>query len=275
MSAPVELGDRMSADALIEGLRIDVERYCHYPVRSVLLIGSRAEGLANAASDIDLVGVVHDPGRGRFRVRELPFEYAGQPGSILYVTERGLRRRLASLDRIYRAGGHLTDGLATRLANARVVYDTDSTGAALVDLARRYTPSPETFREMARVSLGFLHDALGSRAVGDHATAVLMARAAAAVAVDCFLLRRNERNLKPKWHLRRLQRAGAPEVLQSYLRVLGVEETDAAISTRAVEETQQLLCAVLRVQDLGSFSRSELFAAPPAAAPGSAEEGCS
>jgi predicted nucleotidyltransferase len=261
----------MTTDVLLDRLRADVVRRCRYPVRAVLLVGSVAEGLANAASDIDLIGVVKDPGRG-FRVREDPFEHDGRPGSILYVTERALRRRLASLDRLYRAGGHLTDGLATRGANARIVYDPEGVGAALLSLAQRYRPSPDTLQEMIRVCLGFLHDALGSRAAGDNATAVLMARAAAAVAVDCFLLDRNERNLKPKWHLRRLQNAGALEVLEPYLRVLGVERADASAATRTLEDTERLLCAVLRVPDLRSHAQSELFARPTPAAADSARE---
>jgi hypothetical protein len=258
----------MSSDSLIERLRADIAGICHYPVEAVLLIGSVAEGLANESSDIDLVALVRKPGSGRFALREHPFEYDGHPGSILYLTERNLRRRIASLDRLYREGGHLTDGLATRVANARVLYDPEGAAARVVALAQRYEPSPDTLREMMRVCFGFLHDALGSRAAGDHPTAVLMARAAAAVAVDCFLLRHHERNLKPKWHLRRLRHAGAHQLLESYLRVLGVEQADGAASTRAVEETQQLMQAVLQVQDLRHFSDSALFGGAAAAQTG-------
>jgi hypothetical protein len=249
----------MSSESPIDRLRAEIVGICHYPVQAVLLIGSMAEGLANDSSDIDLIGIVPSS-RTPFPVRERSFEYHGQPGSILYITERNLRRRIASLDRLYREGGHLTDGLATRVANARVLYDSDGSGARLLALAQRYEPAPDTLREMVRVCLGFLHDALGSRAAGDHATAVLMARAAAAVAVDCCLLRRHERNLKPKWHLRRLQHLQAHDVLEPYLKVLGLERADAHTSTRAVEETQRLLQAVLGVEDLRHFGDSKLFA---------------
>jgi hypothetical protein len=248
-----------NADALIARLRGGILEQCRYPVRAVLLMGSQAEGFANEASDIDLIGITDNRGR-RLRTREHPVECAGRPGSIIYVTEKSLRRRLASLDALYQAGGHLTDGLVTRLADARVVHDPEGIGATLVSLAGEYRPSPETLREMVRISLGFLHDALGSRGAGDHATAVLMARAAASVAVDCFLLDRNERNLKPKWHLRRLQRAGANEIIEPYLRVLGLDRAEPDDATRAVEEAQRLLCAVLRVPDLRNHAASGLFA---------------
>jgi len=249
----------MASPAVIERVDADVVRQCRYPVRAVLLIGSLAEGYANAASDIDLIGIVPDPPRGRFRVREHPFELDGRPGSIMYLTEPMLRRRLAALDRLYQAGGHLTDGLATRVANARVVFDPDGVGAALIALARSYRPSVDTLREMMRICLGFLHDALGSRAAGDHATAVLMARQAASAAVDCYLLDRNQRNLKPKWHLRRLETLGSRDVLDPYRRVLGVEHADAEVSTRVVEDAQRLLCEVLQVSDLRNYNDSPLF----------------
>jgi predicted nucleotidyltransferase len=248
----------MNTETSLDRLCADVPRICQHPVTAVLLIGSMAEGLANIASDIDLIGIVA-PSRTRLRLREHAFEYEGQPGSIVYLTEANLRRRIASLDRLYRDGGHLTDGLATRVANARVLYDPEGIGARLVALAQRYEPAPDTLREMVRVCFGFLHDALGSRAAGDHATAVLMSRAAAAVAVDCFLLRHHERNLKPKWHLRRLQQLQADDQLQSYLRVLGLDRADMNTSTRAVEDTQRLIQSVLGVSDLKHFGDSDLF----------------
>jgi hypothetical protein len=249
----------MARPAVTERIEADVVRHCRYPVRALLLIGSLAEGFANASSDIDLIGIVGDPSRGRFRAREHAFEHDGRPGSIMYLTERMLLRRLATLDTLYRAGRHLTDGLATRIANARVVFDADGVGAALVTRARDYRPSGDTLREMMRICLGFLHDALGSRAAGDHATAVVMARQAASAAVDCHLLGRNQRNLKPKWHLRRLRTLGSHDVLEPYRRVLGVERADDEMSTRVVEDAQRLLCEVLQVSDLRNYKGSPLF----------------
>jgi len=249
----------MALPAAIENIDADVVRQCRYPVRAVLLIGSLAEGLSNTSSDIDLIGIAFEPPRGRFRVREHAFELDGRPGTIIYLTERMLLRRLATLDKLYQAGGHLTDGLATRVANARVVFDPDGVGAALITRARSYRPSGDTLREMMRICLGFLHDALGSRAAGDHATAILMARQAASAAVDCYLLNRQQRNLKPKWHLRRLQTPGSHDVLAPYRRVLGVERADAEMSTAVVEDAQRLLCAVLRVSDLRHYKDSPLF----------------
>jgi hypothetical protein len=250
----------MPSSAVIDrGVDADIVRQCRYPVRALLLIGSLAEGFANAASDIDVIAIVADPPRGRFRVCEHPIEHAGRPGSIMYLTERMLRRRLATLDKLYRAGGHLTDGLATRVANARVVFDADGVGAALITAANSYRPSADTLREMMRICLGFLHDALGSRAAGDHATAILMARQAASAAVDCHLLDRNQRNLKPKWHLRRLQALGSRGVLEPYRRVLGVDQADGGQSARAVEDAQRLLCEVLHVSDLRNYTQSPLF----------------
>jgi hypothetical protein len=249
----------MTTDGLFDRLEAEIERHCRGPVRAVLLIGSEAEGYANASSDIDLIAVVPEPPRGRFKARERAFELDGRPGSILYLTERMLRRRIAALDQLYQSGGHITDGVATRVANARVVHDPEGIGGELVTVARGYRPAADTLREMMRICVGFLHDALGSRAVGDHATAILMARAAATVAVDCFLLHRNERNLKPKWHLRRLQTLGSTPVLEPYVRVLGLDGADADVSTRVVNETERLLCSVLDVPDLRNYNESALF----------------
>jgi hypothetical protein len=250
----------MTTDGLFDRLEAEVASLCRCPVRAVLLIGSRAEGCANASSDIDLIAIVPEPPSGRFKVREHAFEFGGRPGSIVYLTERMLRRRLGSLDKLYQSGGHITDGVATRVANARVIHDPERIGRELVTLARCYRPAADTLQEMMRVCLGFLHDALGSRAAGDHATAVLMARVAASVAVDCFLLHSNERNLKSKWHLRRLRTLGSTPVLEAYLRVLGLDGADADVSTRVVNETERLLCSVLKVPDLHRYRESVLFA---------------
>jgi len=192
---------------------------------------------------------------------ERGFEFHDRAVSVLYLTEGMLRRRIKGLDALYRAGGHLTDGVATRIANAVVVWDADGVGASLVDAARRYSPSHETLREMFRIALGFLHDALGSRGARDYGTAVVMARAAAALAVDCFLLDRGERNLKPKWHLRRLERLDQTPILDAYRQVLGVPAPNQAQADDAIRETERLLCAVLQVPTLDRHHASPLLEA--------------
>jgi predicted nucleotidyltransferase len=252
----------MSIDVTIDmrDLVAGVLAQARYPVRSLLLIGSVAEGHANQTSDVDLIAIVARA-RDGFRMVERALEFHDRAVSILYLTETMLRRRLGRLDAVYRSGGHLTDGIATRITNAVVVYDADGVGASLVQAARRYTPSPETLREMFRIALGFLHDALGSRGARDYSTAVLMARAAAAVAVDCYLLDRGERNLKTKWHLRRLERMGATPILEQYRRVLGVPEPSQTQADAAIHEVERLLCAVLQVPSLDRHQASPLLEA--------------
>ncbi len=235
--------------------------YCRHPVRSLLLIGSVAEGYANASSDIDLIAIVSGNGR-RFRMTEHGFQLDDRPVSVLYITEPMLRRRVNRLDALYRGGGHITDGIATRIANALVLFDPEGIGQALVSDARRYAPSPATFREIIRIALGFLNDALGSQSAADYGTAVLMARAGAAVAVDCFLLGRGERNLRSKWHLRRLARLGATPILDPYREILGLDTMTASDADRIIRQTERLLCAVLQITTLDRFNESPLLAGP-------------
>lgn len=238
----------------------DILPRCRFETRALLLIGSLAEGLANASSDVDLLAVASRAPRGP-RLVEDAFEWRGRPVSVTYISEPALRRRLRTLDRLYVDGGHLTDGVATRIANARILHDPGGVAAPLVEAARRFTPKPETLQEMMRIAFGFLNDALGSRAEGDLATAALMARAGAAAAVDCRLLSRGERNLKPKWHLRRLERRGDAAVLDAYLEVLGLDRLTAADADRILERTRALLCEVLETPSLEHFRESPLFAA--------------
>jgi nucleotidyltransferase-like protein len=232
---------------------------CGHSVRCLLLIGSFAEGLANAASDIDLVAIVPEPDR-RFRVTERGFDLLGRPASVLYVTESILQKRLERLDTLYRTGGHITDGLATRIANAVVLHDSDGVGRRLVFEARRYTPSRAVLQEMMRVALGYFNDAIGSRGDADYGTAAIMARTAASTVVDCVLLERGERNLRQKWHLRRLARVDAPQVLAAYLDVLGLHEFTADDADHAIRQTERLICAVLQVPALDRFRESPIFA---------------
>jgi hypothetical protein len=234
---------------------------CRYSVRSLLLIGSVAEGHANASSDIDLIAIVPETG-SHFRMKEHGFHLDNRPVSMLYITERMLRHRLKRLDSLYRSGGHITEGVANRITNARVLYDTEGIGEALVCEARRYTPSASTLREMMRIALGFLNDALGSHHAADYGTAVLMARAGAGVAVDCYLLHNRERNLKLKWHLRRLAKLQAAPVLESYLKILGLDQMAAADADRVIRQTERLLCAVLQIPTLDRYNDSPLFTQP-------------
>jgi hypothetical protein len=227
-------------------------------VRSLLLIGSLAEGYSNASSDIDLIAIVPDIGR-RFRMTEHGFDLGDRPASVCYITESNLQRRLKRLDALYRAGGHITDGVATRIASAVVLFDSEGVGHRLVSDAQRYMPSRAVLREMIRVAFGFLNDAVGSRLDGDFGTSTIMARAGASVAVDCILLVGGERNLKPKWHLRRLAKLGATPVLDHYRKVLGLDGITSDDADHVIRQTERLICAVLQVETLDKFNKSPLF----------------
>jgi len=231
---------------------------CRFPVQSLLLIGSVAEGLANEFSDIDLLAIVKQT-RSRTRINEEGFYLDDRPVSILYITESALRRRLRQLDQLYIDGGHLTDGTVTRLASARVLFDPEGIGERIVAAARRFVPRKDTLREMMRIAFGFLNDAVGSRAAGDFSTAAIMARAGASVAIDCCLLQQGERNLKPKWHLRRLARVGETGVLSSYLKVLGLDALSEDMTDDLISDTGRLMCTVLDVPSLDQFQDSQMF----------------
>jgi len=231
---------------------------CRFTVRSLLLIGSMAEGLANESSDIDLLAIVKHT-RSQTRLKEEGFYLDDRPVSILYITESTLRRRLRQLDRLYIGGGHLTDDTVTRIANARVLSDPEGVGGRMVAAARRFVPQKDTLREMMRIAFGFLNDAIGSRAAGDFPTEAIMARAGASVAIDCCLLQQGERNLKPKWHLRRLARVGETGILNSYLKVLGLDTLGEDTTDNLIADTGRLMCEVLDVPSLDRFQSSPMF----------------
>jgi hypothetical protein len=224
-----------------------------------LLVGSHAEGNANAASDIDLIGVVHAPPRsGPIATEALVVN--GHAVVIQYIGADRLRRKIDGLDLLYRAGRQAVDSMATRIADAVLVHDTDGMGAALIARARKYRPSPATLREFARASMTFYQDALGSIDNRDPETAILMARQAATFVVDCFLLNRGFRSLKPKWHLRRLRQADAAGVMERYRRVLGLDnETDQMRALNAFAELDRLICEVLQISRVDEFERSPLW----------------
>jgi len=225
---------------------------------ATLLVGSHAEGHATPASDIDLVAVVQEGQRARVRTREM--EVGGRIVGVTFIAPSQLRRRIDRLDTIYRTGGHVVDTLATRMAEAIVVDDIGA-GRALVELARRYVPSRGTLHEIARVALTFYQDALGSLEVGDHESAVLMARQAATIGVDCFLLRHGFRSLRPKWHLHRLREAGADRLLAHYRRVQGLAgDRESVHAVLVFAELDRLMCAVLQIADIRDFERSPLWA---------------
>jgi hypothetical protein len=245
-------------DALLNFIRGDVVP-CLERAAALLLVGSHAEGNANPASDIDLIAVM-PPQPRRSRIRKQELEVNGRIIGVDYVGVEQLRRRIRALDLVYRSGTYAYDAHATRLADAILVYDTDAVGQSLVDLARRYQPSPGTLHEIGRASLTFYQDVMGSLEKHDPETAILMARQAATVAVDCFLLQRGFRSLKPKWHFRRLKQAGAASLVARYKRVFGLDEAaDHLQALRTFAELDRLLCEVLQINNIHEFEGSPLW----------------
>ena len=72
---------------------------------SVLLVGSHAEGNATAASDIDLIAIRRESSE-RTRLRRQEFEVGDKVVGVTYLDAQALRRRLGTLDSIYRKGAH-------------------------------------------------------------------------------------------------------------------------------------------------------------------------
>jgi hypothetical protein len=248
-------------DELVRFLRREVLVRLERPA-ALLLVGSHAEGNANAASDVDLIAVTTRRRRGG-RIRKESLDVQGRAIVVKHVGADQLRRRIGTLDLIYRHGRQSVDSLATRIAEAVVVHDTDGIGRSLVAEARRYQPSAGTLREFARASMTYYQDVLGSIDNHEPETAILMARTAATFAVDCLLLQRGFRSLKPKWHLRRLRRAEAPSVMARYRRVLGLDQDTAELQARqAFAELDQLLCEVLQIDSIEHFEQSPLWNRP-------------
>jgi hypothetical protein len=226
---------------------------------ALLLVGSHAEGNANRASDIDLIGVVLAE-RRRWRIRKQELEVGGHVIGVDYLALEQLRRKIRDLDLVYRGGTYGFDAHATRIADGILVYDTDGVGQSLIAEARRYQPSVGTLHEIGRAALTFYQDALGSLDQGDAETAILMARQAATAAIDCFLLHRGCRSLKPKWHFRRLRKAGADNLVERYRRVIGLNgESDHLQAVRTFAELDRMLCEVLRIGDIRDFEDSPLW----------------
>lgn len=245
--------------SLLKFIRTMVLPRLHDPL-ALLLVGSHAEGNANAASDIDLIAVAAAPKATRYRIKKREFEVEGRVIGVDSLTENQLRRRLEALDRIYSTGRHGVDGVATRIADSVLVHDTMGVGRKLIDDARRFRPAPETLKEMARVCLTFYQDVMGSIDERDSRTAILMARQAATIAIDCFLLQQGFHSLKPKWHLRRLQTTGAKDVLSRYQRVLGVDMVNDPLHAACIlAELDRLVCEVLRISNVQEFECSPLW----------------
>jgi hypothetical protein len=230
----------------------------------LLLVGSYAEGNANSFSDVDLIAIAPQ-GRGPRFTAEQAFEVRGLRVVVNHRTERQLRGAIRSLDDVYRSGGHVSEGIATRLAHAVIVDDPFGIAARLVAQARGFRPRVETYQEMGTVLLSFYEDALGSLRAGDPATAVVMARQAATVAIDCLLLQQGIRSLKPKWHLRRLNQVGADAALSRYRQILGLDDLDEVRAAITVAHLDRLICEVLQVSAVREFHASPLFVADPAA----------
>lgn len=213
-------------------------------------MGSQAEGYANQLSDIDLVGVMSASRGRRVRRAKKILDLQGRPVVVEYFTEQQLVHRIRSMDHLYRTGGHLIDDVVTRLPHAVVVYDRHSTGRALVRLASTFKPKLNTLRQMVTVALSFYEDALGAFKEGDVKSAVLMAHQAAYPAIDIFLLQHGIRNLKPKWHLRRLRAIGAEIELDHFRRILGVDHVFPEEAAAVIDELDRLVCRVLSVTRL-------------------------
>src|SRR5262249_50113247 len=147
-----------------------------------------AEGNANSFSDVDLIAITPPQGRGPRITAEEAFDIRGFRVVVAHRTERQLSQAVRRLDEGDRSGGHLSAGVATRLAHAVIVDDPFGIAAKLVTRAREFRPGVETYQTMGTVLLSFYEDALGSLRAGDPATAVIMARQAATVAIDCLLL---------------------------------------------------------------------------------------
>jgi hypothetical protein len=224
---------------------------------AVLLGGSHAEGNANASSDVDVIAILSSR-RGPSELRRYGLEVEGNVVGVTSLTVESLRAGLEDLDQTYRSGAYPTDDLATRLAEAVAVYDPDGTGQALIEEARRFVPTPETYEELVKASLSFYQDALGSLSTGDAETAILAARQAATIAVDIYLLKDGARSLKPKWHLRRLRARPAHNILARYRRVLALERTDKKKALRVIADMDGLLCEVLGIDSLKEFGNSAL-----------------
>jgi len=249
----------MSARSLLPLLRTQILPHLARP-RAVLLVGSFAEGFANRLSDVDLIAVTRTPRISRFRFKKQMFLVDGRVVVATYFTAPQLRGWLRRLDTLYRTGGYLLDRTATRLAHAVVVHDSDGIGRSLVREARRYRLQPKTVRQWIMSCLAFHEDALGNLMERDPETAMIVARQAATLAVDCFLLERGIQDIKSKWHLRRLRSIGADGVLSAYREIMGLESMQMKRATEVLVCLDHLISDVFEVPTIHDCERSPLIA---------------
>jgi hypothetical protein len=244
-----ELGD------LSAWFRADVLT-CEPRCCAAILVGSCAEGLANLVSDIDIV-VVHE--RSHLAEQHQELQIGNRCVSLASINYADAARRLGELDSMYCGGSHQQDALVTRLASGRLLFDRDGRGKQLLDAYRHWRPEVSTLAAIMQISVSFYLDALGALGINDVFTAEIMARQGASIAIDAFLLGNGLRNLKSKWHLRRLHDLNEVKLLDLYLSALGLIPSAEPAANRLAT----LACTVAGASAIGTLSEGTFFRSRP------------
>ena len=239
-------------------------------LEALLLVGSLAEGLASATSDIDLIMLLSGPGEPPMDEVALEVD-----GVLVDVQIQPLAAYAARLEVAgdWDSGGERAMATAPFNEDERTFLHRLLSGKYLVGSPDRL--APRAVREAAQRTLlrlkfdtgrhyarARLVDAHGCYVDGDMLLAAAMADDALHFAVDALTGALGESNINPKWrlrHLRRLEREGKlPQpVGETIARLLmgGVEPTDeeacAAFAARATSAVRALLVAATTVMDLG------------------------
>lgn len=274
----------MNADfptALVHGLRpdllIEVARQIvpdGFSLEVLLFVGSLAEGLGSATSDIDLIMLV--VGTGELPMDEIALEVDGVIVDVQLQSLPEAARKLAACgdwaSKDGAQGGEralatapFSEGERTflhRLLSGKFLLGSPDRlaliavrEAALRSLLRLKFDAARHYARARQV------DAHGCFVDGDVALAAAMAHDALHHAVDALTAALGESNVNPKWRLRllrRLEREGriSPAVGETIARLLmgGVDPADdaacAAFAARAAAAVRALLVGATIVMDL-------------------------
>jgi hypothetical protein len=136
------------------------------PATALLLHGSAALGLANGGSDTDVMALAEGAATkpGVVFAQQL-LDVDGARVHVEYVDLAGLRPAL--LDELLLSSILDVRGPVTRISTARVLYDPEGVGAALIAAFGAWRPSEKVRAKLFGDCLGLYGDAVAAEAGGD------------------------------------------------------------------------------------------------------------
>lgn len=228
--------------------------------------GSIAEGFGNCTSDLDIIVIKADNhcdvnldsksvSMGDHVVYDLRFE--GQRVDMEVRPLKSVQTKLQrltecintdSLDSLAFSRGDLE--FFNDLQNAIPIFN----GAALEDLLEMAPEGSFALQLMEYSNAAtdsLIEDCVGALQAGDVGAALISSEAALGCAADCLASAWGATNPKPKWRLRRLERAGLLEQRTEYLRALcltGISDAEILDASRARLSVSQSFIAAAHLK---------------------------